>query len=298
MPGELSGSETVKRFFRILTFLAPLLIIQTLVIFVPAMANIGYAFMHWNGFDTPVFIGFDNFRRLAADPIFWTALGNNVRWTIFFMTVPIALALVASSLIIRIPRGQMLFRTIFFIPFIISPVVNAEIWRFIFNPLSGIGAVLSRSFGWEWANFGLLANPKTVLWAIANVDNWHWWGFLVVLYISAMQSVPRDLYEAASLDGAGAWRKFRDVTLPGIMPTLFYTLLLSLTASFLIFDYVWLLTEGGPGGASEVLGSYMYKQAFYVYEMGYSSAIALGMTLIAGFFSLLFVVIRRLGGDI
>jgi raffinose/stachyose/melibiose transport system permease protein len=288
----------MKRLLRILAFLAPLLIVQIVVIFVPAAANVGYAFTNWNGFDTPVFNGLDNFRRLFADPIFWTALGNNVRWTMFFMTVPIALALLASSLIVRIPRGQMVFRTIFFIPFIISPVVNAEIWRFIFNPLSGIGAVLAKTFGWEWANFGLLANPKTVLWAIANVDNWHWWGFLVVLYISAMQSVPRDLYEAASLDGAGAWRKFRDVTLPGILPTLFYTMLLSLTASFLIFDYVWLLTEGGPGRASEVLGSYMYKQAFYLYEMGYSSAIALGMTLIAGFFSLLFVVIRRLGGDI
>lgn len=288
----------MSRRLRILAFLGPLLLLQLVVIFVPAIANIGYAFTDWNGFDTPVFTGLENFRQLAGDPVFWHALANNLRWTGFFMTVPIALALLAAVLIVRIPAGQMFFRTLFFIPFIISPVVNAEIWRFIFNPLSGLGAVLSRTFGWEWANFGLLANPSTVLWAIANVDNWHWWGFLVVLYLSAMQSVPRDLYEAATLDGAGVWRRFRDVTLPGILPTVFYTLLLSLTASFLIFDYVWLLTEGGPGGASEVLGSYMYKQAFYQYQMGYSSAIALGMTLIAGFFSLLFIVIRRLGGDI
>ena len=157
---------------------------------------------------------------------------------------------------------------------------------------------MERTFGWESANFGYLANPDTVLWAVANVDNWHWWGFLLVLYLTAMQSVPKDLYEAASLDGAGPWRKFRDITVPGIMPTIFYTLLLSLTASFLVFDYVWLLTEGGPGRASEVLGSYMYKQAFYLYEMGYSSALGLGMTLIAAFFSVAFVIFRRIGGDV
>jgi len=283
---------------KLILYLLPVLLLQGVIIFLPSLANIAYAFTSWNGFSEPEFTGLDNIRRLMDDPYFWNALGNNVKWTVFFMTVPVAMALLAASVLARVKRGQMAFRTLLFIPFIISPVVNAEIWRFIYNPLSGLGPMFERVFGWEWLNFSYLANPDTVLLAVANVDSWHWWGFLMVLYLTAMQSVPRDLYEAASLDGAGVWRKFRDITVPSIMPTIFYTLLLSLTASFLIFDYIWLLTEGGPGRASEVLGSYMYKQAFYLYEMGYSSALGLGMTLIAAFFSVVFVIIRRIGGDI
>jgi|HigsolmetaGSP11D_1036233.scaffolds.fasta_scaffold03299_3 raffinose/stachyose/melibiose transport system permease protein len=283
---------------RLLIYLGPLFLLQFVVIFIPAIMNVGYAFTEWKGFDTPRFVGFDNFVRLYNDEIFWTALMNNVRWTIFFLTVPIGMALLGAFFVTRIPRGQMVFRVMFFVPYIIAPVVNAEMWRYIFNPLTGIGPILEKYLGWSWANIGYFAHPDTVLYAIANVDNWHWWGFLFVLYLTAMQAVPRDLYDAAKVDGAGPWKQFKDVTLPGIMPTVFYTLLITLSGSFLIFDYVWILTEGGPGRTSEVLGSYMYKQAFYGFEMGYSAAIALGMTLIAAAFSVVFVLVRRFGGEV
>ncbi len=283
---------------QLIVYVAPLLLLQLAVIVGPALFNVGFAFTEWRGFDTPVFNGIENFERLFADSVFWLALGHNIQWTLFFLTVPISMALIGAFLVSRLRRGQMIFRILYFIPYIVAPVVNAEIWRYILNPLHGIGAQLERHLGWGWANIGFFTDRDLVLWSIANVDNWHWWGFLFVLYLTAMQSVSRDLYDAAKVDGASAWEQFRHVTVPGIRPTLFYTLMITLSGSFLIFDYVWILTEGGPARGSEVLGSYMYKQAFYGFEMGYSAAIALGMTAIAAAFSLVFVAARRWGAEI
>ena len=111
-----------------------------------------------------------------------------------------------------------------------------------------------------------LGDPDTVLPAIAFVDNWHWWGFLMVLFLAAMQNIPPDLYEAARLDGASRWQEFRDVTMPGIRPTLVFMILMTTIWSFLTFDYIWILTQGGPAGASEVLAVLVHKHAFRSFE--------------------------------
>lgn len=192
----------------------------------------------------------------------------------------------------------MLFRALFFLPYVVAPVVNAEIWRHILNPVRGIGALLANNLGWEWARISFFANLDLVLWSIAGVDNWHWWGFVMALYLAAMQSIPSDLLDAAKVDGASGWQEFIHIILPGIRPTLVYTLVLTMMASFRIFDYVWILTEGGPAGRSEVLATYMYKTAFFKYNVGYGSAIGLAMTVIAGSFSLIFSVLRRLGWEV
>jgi len=288
----------MKRRFLPYLLIAPLLLIELLAIILPSILNVGYAFTDWNGLGEPVFTGLDNLRTLVSDRVFWISIKHNVQWTIFFLTVPIAMALIGATIASRLGRRQMLFRIIFFVPYVVAPAVNAEIWRYILNPQTGIGAVLERNFGWEWANIAFFSNSDWVLWSIANVDNWHWWGFLLVLYLSAMQSIPPELFDAARVDGANRRQEFLHVILPGIRPTLVYTLVLSMTASFLIFDYVWILTEGGPAHASEVLGSFMYKQAFYRYNVGYASAIALGMTALAAAFSLTFPVLRKRGWDI
>lgn len=278
--------------------LAPLFILEAFVIFLPSIINVGYAFTEWNGLSAPTFNGLANFQRLFADYVFWIALRHNVEWTIIFLTVPIAMALVGASLASRIKRGQMVFRVLYFIPYMIAPVVNAEIWRYILNPLNGIGPWLDDTLGWAWANVGFFSDRDLVLYTIANVDNWHWWGFLLVLYLAAMQTISSELFDAVRIDGGNAWHEFWHVILPGIRPTLVYTIVLTMAASFLVFDYVWILTEGGPAHGSEVLGSYMYKTAFYRFEVGYSSAIALGMTLLAASFSVVFLVLRKLGWDV
>ena len=288
----------MKRNLRPYLLLTPLILVELFIIIVPSIFNIGYAFTDWNGFGDPVFTGLQNFKKLFSDKVFWTSLRHNVQWSIFFLTVPVIMALLGAVLLSRIKRGQMLFRVLYFIPYVVAPVVTAEIWRYLLNPIHGIGVMLQQSFGWEWANVGFFSNRSVVLWSIANVDNWNWWGFILILYLSAMQSIPADLYDAAQVDGANGWQEFIHITLPSIRPTFVYTLVLTVTASFLVFDYVWILTEGGPAHHSEVLGSYMYKNAFYKYDFGYSSAIALGMTALAVSFSFIFAILRKLGWDV
>jgi len=138
----------------------------------------------------------------------------------------------------------MFYRVIFFIPYVIASVVNAQIWRNILSPTMGIGPWLA-SKGLTFADIKFFGDQYIVLYSIAFVDLWHWWGFLVVLYLAAMQSVDRELYEAARIEGAGRWDEFRHITLHGIRPTLVFTLLMTTIWSFLIFDYVYILTQGG-----------------------------------------------------
>ena len=165
------------------------------------------------------------------------------------------------------------------------------------NPDRGIGAQLA-----DWGIGGLdkafLGDPDTVLPAIAFIDNWHWWGFLMVLFLASMQNVPPDLYEAARLDGASRWDEFKDVTIPGIRPTLIFMMLMTCIWSFLTFDYIWILTQGGPAGASEVLAVLVQKNAFLNFEAGYASAIGVTMSVLVGAVIGVFIILRKRGWEI
>jgi raffinose/stachyose/melibiose transport system permease protein len=252
----------------------------------------------WNGVGAAKFDGLDNFRRLFFhDASFRHAFKNNVIWLIMFLTVPIAMALLAAGLLAPIRRGAIFFRMTLFLPYVLPSVVVAFVWRSLMNPDRGIGGRLA-----EWGIGGLdqafLGKPATVLPAIGFVDNWHWWGFLMVLFLAAMQNIPSDLYEAARLDGASRWQEFRDVALPGIRPTLVFMIMMTSIWSFLTFDYIWILTEGGPAGASEVLSVLVYKNAFRNFEAGYASAIGLTMSALAGFVVSIFVLLRKRGWEI
>jgi len=245
-----------------------------------------------------VFVGLDNYRTLIKDEVFHLAILHNIQWTIFFLTVPVALALVAAVMASRVKRGQMLFRTLYSIPYVVATVVACQVWKYIINPAHGVGTQLVQLCGWEWADVSLLGTRDTVLWTIAGINNWHWWGFVMILLLSAMQSIPQDLYDAAKADGASGWQEFVHVVIPGIRPTLVYVLIMTAAASFLTFNYVWILTQGGPGHGSELLSTYMFKTAFFKFDVGYSSAIALGMTAIAGSFALLFTLLNKLGWEV
>src|SRR5204863_9193169 len=152
--------------------------------------------------------------------------------------------------------------------------------------------------GMPCVDFKFFGDALVVLYAIAFVDNWHWWGFLVVIYLAAMQGVDFQLYEAARLEGASRWQEFWYVTLPGIRPTLVFTLLITVLGSFLVFDYVYILTQGGPANASEVLSTMSFKAAFARFEAGYAAALALTTSVICLLAGLLFIYLRRRGWEI
>ena len=279
-------------------FILPILLLHLIVVAGPSLAAFYYSLTDWSGLGKAEFIGLENFRTLFfEDMTYRKALFNNMKWLTFFLTVPFVLALVTASLLAQVKRGGMVYRTLLFLPYFVPSVIVATIWRNLLSPTLGIGAQLSK-MGIEGLDQAFLGNSKMALWAIAFVDNWHFWGFLMVLLLAAMQNITPDLYDAAKIDGANRWQEFRHVTIPGIRPTLAFMLMMVAIWSFLVFEYIWLLTQGGPAGASEVLGTVVYKQAFNRFEAGYASAIGLTMSFFAALIIGLFAFLRRRGWEI
>ncbi len=279
-------------------FMAPLAVVNVLVILGPSVATIYYSFTDWSGIGAAEFVGFENYRNMLADSDFYGALLHNVLWTAIFLTVPIAMGLLGAFLLSQITRGQMFFRVAYFIPYVMASVVNAALWQNILDPTRGIGSALA-GIGIPFLDgVSFFGSERLALPAVAFVDNWHWWGFVVVLFLTAMQSVDKELYEAAKVDGASRWNQFINVTLPGIRPTLVFVILMTIISSLLVFDYVFILTNGGPAGASEVVATLMYKEAFERFEAGYAAALGLGMSFMSGLIVLIFLYLRRRGWEI
>jgi raffinose/stachyose/melibiose transport system permease protein len=278
-------------------FVLPILLINIVVVAGPALSAIYYSMTDWNGIGVAQWVGLENFQRLVHDTGFRDAFKNNVIWLVMFLTVPIAMALAAAGLLAPIRKGAIVYRMALFIPYVLPSVVTAALWRGLLSPDRGIPALLT-DLGVPGFDIAFLGNARTVLPAIGFVDNWHWWGFLMVLFLASMQNIPPDLYESARLDGANRWQEFRDVTLPGIRPTVVFMILMTTIWSFLTFDYIWILTQGGPAGASEVLAVLVYKEAFNKFNAGYASAIGLTMSFFVGCVIAIFQVLRRRGWEI
>jgi len=301
VPTRQAGRSRHKLFSNVVIpwlFILPILVIHIFVVAIPALSGVYYSLTEWSGIGEARFIGLENFRRLFfEDMAFRRALGNNVVWMLFFLTVPFALALLAASLLARIRRGGMVYRTLLFIPYLLPSVVTAMIWRNLMNPRLGVGAQLAH-MGIPGLDVALLGRSDTALLSIAFIDNWHFWGFLMVLFLTAMQSIPIELYDAAKIDGANRWQEFRYVTLPGIRPVVLFMVMMTAIWSFLVFEYIWILTQGGPAGSSEVLGTLVYKSAFTRFEAGYGAAQGVTISMFAGMIVLSFVYLRRRGWEI
>ncbi|MDQ3412917.1 MAG: sugar ABC transporter permease [Chloroflexota bacterium] len=276
----------------------PILLINLLVVLGPAVAAVYYSMTDWSGIGAADFVGLANYQELFfEDPSFLSAFVHNVVWLAMFLTVPIAMGLIAASLLAPIRRGALFFRLALFIPYVLPSVVVAHLWSSLIHPDRGVVGWLNER-GVPGTDIALLGRESTVLPTIAFIDNWRWWGFLMVLFLAGMQNIPPDLFEAARLDGANRWQEFRDVTLPGIRPVLVFMILMTSIWSFLTFDFIWIITQGGPAGASEVLSILVFKNAFQNFEAGYAAAIGITMSLFVGVVISIFVVLRRRGWEI
>ncbi len=273
-------------------FLLPILGLHAFVVVVPALQGVYYSFTDWSGIGEAKFIGLRNFEELFfEDQSYLDALMRNIQWMLFFITVPFVFALFGSSLLAKVKRGAMIYRTALFMPFILPSIVTATIWRYLYNPRFG----LPRLVGYDKA---VLGQSDTALWAIAFADNWHFWGFLMVLFLTAMQGIDPVLYDAAKVDGANRWREFWHVTLPGIRPVVLFMMMMVMIWAFLVFDYIFIMTGGGPAGATEVLGIDIYKNAFQRFEAGYAAAQGMTICVFAGLIVFVFAILRKRGWEI
>ncbi|TIO10848.1 sugar ABC transporter permease [Mesorhizobium sp.] len=258
-------------------YLVPTLIINFVIVLVPALLTVVLAFCNWDGISTPSFSGLDNFRALFADSVFWSALINNIIWTCIFLIVPIAMGLLAASMLLIVKRGSNFFQVVYFLPVVIATVITARVWQgMIYSPVTGLFGILSR-MGLPLAN--PLAQPSTALFGVATVDLWHWWGFLCVIFFAALRQVPQEHIEAARIEGANYGQMMRYVLLPAIWPTITLMMIMTVIWSFLAFDFVYILTQGGPAFSSEVLSTLAYRHAFYDLNVGQAAAAALVISL-------------------
>ena len=226
----------------------PILALHALVVVYPAISSIYYSLTDWSGINEPVFVGFANYRKiLTTDPQVGSAFIHNIIWLAFFLTVPFALALFAASLLAQVKRGGMLYRTMLFIPFILPSVVTASIWRNLLSPRLGIPAQIYEATGIEMFNVALLGRSSTALITIAFIDNWHWWGFLMILFLTAMQVYSRcELYDAAKIDGVNKLARVLECDFSRHTPNVvsFYVHDVLPFGHSLAFDYIWILTQG------------------------------------------------------
>jgi raffinose/stachyose/melibiose transport system permease protein len=258
-------------------FVAPALIINLLIILVPGMLTVLLAFCTWDGVSMPVWAGLANFASLAGDGVFWHALRNNLIWTAIFLTIPMAMGLLAAVMLLIARRGQTVLQVIYFLPIVLATVISARIWQgMIYNPVSGVIGLLQH-YGLPVTN--PLGQPSTALFGVATVDLWHWWGFLAVVFYAALRQVDMSIVEAAVLDGASFWQLVRHILLPAIRPTIVLMMVMTVIWSFLAFDFVYVMTQGGPAYSSELLSTLAYRHAFYDLDIGQAAATALVISI-------------------
>ena len=269
-------------------FILPAFIIHLCIITLPSLSTLVMSLFDWNGLGKAEFIGFDNFVEIfTKDSVVKLAVIHNLEWLAVFVTVPLILGFIVAILVSRIKRFQMFLRTVYFMPYVISAVVAGRIWTAYMNPFYGLNTIFGK-MGFEKLSKVLwLGEPKIALLSVAFVDNWHWWGFVMVLFLGALQQVDPTLYEAARVDGANSLQELIHVSIPGIRQTIAFVLIMTIMWSFLTFDYVYVMTNGGPANSTEILATWIYKNAFVKYRAGYANALCVlqsGICIILYFF--------------
>ncbi|MEF3303688.1 carbohydrate ABC transporter permease [Paenibacillus sp. GYB003] len=257
-------------------FISPMLIGVTLLTILPILASFALSFTEWNfllGFQKIKFVGLDNFERLFADETFWKSLRNNL---VFILVVPISLALsLALAVIInRYVYFKDLFKVVYFMPYISSVVAVAIVWQVLFHPSYGPVNNFLRSVGIDdppkW-----IADLHFALPSVMMIMVWISIGYNLIIYTAGLQSIPKDYYEAADIDGAKPWDKFRFITLPMLSPTTFFLTITGIIGTFKVFDLIQVLTKGGPAGSTSVVVFHLYETAFVNLKMSYASTMAL-----------------------
>jgi raffinose/stachyose/melibiose transport system permease protein len=194
-------------------------------------------------------------------------------------------------------KQRTFFQVIFLLPYVVAPIANALIWLdVIYSPVTGLFGYLRSHFGWMWLT-SPLTKPSSALFGVAAVDIWHYWGYLCVVYLAALRQTPADHLEAATLDGCTGWQLFRYIYFPSMLPTFKLMMMLIVIQSFMQFDYVYLLTSGGPANATEMMGTQTYTYAFTLFQFGKAGAIAVMMSLIGLVASIIYTRLSRNEAD-
>src|SRR6266536_2579627 len=249
---------------------APAVLHFLLTTSIPVVAAFVLSFTDYSPLDTPHWIGLENYRRVLSDELFWTAARNTGLYVLGLVPVSLAVGLAVALALNERLRGRAFYRTAFYLPHVTAGAAIAVIWLWIYNPQFGLLNALLQAVGLPRQSW--LVSPTWALWAIVLVGIWARTGYLMIIFLAALQGIPETLYEAAKLDGAGRWQRFWSITLPLLRPATFLALVVTLIEGAQVFQSVYVMTNGGPGYATTTVAREIFRNAFEHFQLGYASA--------------------------
>jgi multiple sugar transport system permease protein len=282
------GDRGAKKVGWVLFFLLPSLLGLLVFIAFPVISSLILSFHEWDLLSPAKFVGLENFKEIFSSNDFWSAFGHTLYFIAGYLPAVIAISLGVAVLLNQRLRGLAIYRAAFFVPVVSAWVAVALLWKWILNPRFGLLNYALALIGIEGPAW--LYDPASAMPAVILTSVWKDTGFLTVMFLAGLQGIPNIYYEAASIDGANAWHRFWRVTLPLLSPTVFFAMVISLINSFQVFDQIWIMTSGGPAGATTVLVERIVKNAFSYSRMGYASALSWMLFLVI--FGVTFVQMR------
>nr|WP_275690987.1 sugar ABC transporter permease [Paenibacillus aceris] len=243
--------------------------------------NIYIGFFEWSGIGSKVFIGLDNYVNLFHDPNFYQALWNTVYFLVITIPLSMALGLLLATLLNGVWAADGLFKSIFFLPHVIAVVTVGTTFAGIYEPNFGLLNTMLRFAGLESWTHSWLSEPATALNAIAAVYIFANTGFYMLIYYTSLLNIDQEIFEAAKIDGAGVLRQFRHIIFPMLIGTHITLLILGIIHALKVFDLIWIMTEGGPGGETELISTFLFRESLLKYKTGYSGAVSVVLLLIA-----------------
>ncbi|MBZ9938716.1 sugar ABC transporter permease [Mesorhizobium sp. BR1-1-16] len=260
-------------------FLPPALLLFTLFVILPMGEAAWYSFYDWNGYGLPEkFVGFRNFELLWRTSAFTTALGNNFLIILVSIVIQLPLALWLATMVSNRIPGAVVFRLIFFMPYVLADVAAGLIWRFVYDGDYGLFAAIASMF--NVASPYVLADRHLAIYAVLAVIVWKYFGFHMMLFIAGLQNIDKSYYEAAEIDGASRWQRFRSITLPLLAPTIRLSVFFSVVGSLQLFDMIMPLTGGGPSNSTQTMVTFLYTYGITRMKVGFGSAIGVVLFII------------------
>lgn len=258
-----------------LALVAPVLVVLAIFLLYPLLYGLDLSLSHTDAFEVTGSAGLDHYvRALVGDAVFRQGLANTVTFTIAAVVLQTGVGLLLAVLMSETRRGRTLLRIAFAAPFVLAAVAAGAVWSFMAAPFFGIVPSIGVAIGLDASTFAPLGDPATALWVIVVAFVWRYAGFASVVYLAAIQAIPREYYESAELEGVGWFARLRRITWPLLWPQTFALTLLTTIATLRVFDLVWIMTQGGPDHATETVATYVYTTAFRSFEIGYAQAMA------------------------
>ena len=274
-------------------FISPWILGMVLFALGPILASFGLAFTRWNLFTEPEYVGWANFQKLAHDPLFYKSVFNTIYYTVFAVPLGLVLALGLAMLVNHRLHGINFFRTAFFLPNVVAGIAMLLLWKWLFDPNFGLINLFLDWTGlmavFEWIGLGRPQWISSRTGAMPGMIFMSIWGLggSMMIFLAGLQNIPRELIEAAELDGAGPWKRFRYVTVPLLTPTIFFLTMVGVIASLQVFNQAYVMTQGGPAHATLFYVLYLFQTAFERFQMGYACAMALVLFIITLIVSLI-----------